>query len=191
MTTGLDLVAIKPSLLRPCYEQFNDWLAEHDRRRMTATFAFDVMNGDQGSNLQSHGPGGCRGGPGPDGRSTFHAAHGPWLSARPRRSDEAAGGRRRRPRPGSPISSRILSSRRSMFRNASRLSLFWRRVSSMAASRDIGRRRRPRFADPDPQTPIHGYRAGGVAGCRFPLPSRPPFGSVTVAWRYSIQRMVL
>lgn len=61
---GLDLVAIKPSLLRPCYEQFNDWLPEHDRRRMTATFAFDVMNGDQGSNLQSHGPGGVSRGSG-------------------------------------------------------------------------------------------------------------------------------
>lgn len=36
---GMDLVAIRPALLRPCYESFNSYLLDQDRARMAATFA--------------------------------------------------------------------------------------------------------------------------------------------------------
>ncbi|WP_185958607.1 DUF3885 domain-containing protein [Paracoccus laeviglucosivorans] len=40
---GMDLVAIRPSLLRPSYERFNGWLLDYDRERMAAMFAADPM----------------------------------------------------------------------------------------------------------------------------------------------------
>ncbi len=36
---GMDLVAIRPALLRPCYESFNSYLVDYDREWMAATFA--------------------------------------------------------------------------------------------------------------------------------------------------------
>lgn len=40
---GMDLVAIRPSLLQPCYESFRGYLLDHDRVRMAATFATDPL----------------------------------------------------------------------------------------------------------------------------------------------------
>ncbi|GAB1361730.1 DUF3885 domain-containing protein [Rhodobacter sp.] len=36
---GMDVVARDPVLLRPCYDQFGDWLLDHDRIQMDAIFA--------------------------------------------------------------------------------------------------------------------------------------------------------
>lgn len=39
---GMDVTATSPGLLRPCYEQFNDWLLDYDRARMQRTFGAGV-----------------------------------------------------------------------------------------------------------------------------------------------------
>ncbi len=41
---GMDLAATRPELLRPCYEQLNGWLLDHDRARMDAIFASGAVN---------------------------------------------------------------------------------------------------------------------------------------------------
>lgn len=36
---GMDVIAVGPHTLRPCYEQFNDWLLDYGRDQMDATFS--------------------------------------------------------------------------------------------------------------------------------------------------------